>query len=249
MESIKKNIYGLIFIVAVMLWAIPQVRAAQAMNILTEEEIQKSVTANILNRLGIETGDDGKVQIAFRDLKNRKLPVNLPVTLSVKALSERKLRGVLRYSIEVLKDKRIIDKFAITTEVRTFEDLVVTTGKIKKHEKISLDKVELKRIETTKLRREYFTDIKSFSGCRSKRVISGKRIITPADLEYVPVINKGDKITIICQGRGVRVTARGLALKNGIIGDKIPVKNLSGGARLVAQIINANTVSVGNKMR
>jgi len=249
MEIIRKNIYRLILIIVFMLSVQARVRAVQSTNILTKEEIQKSITASILSRLGIETGDDGKAQIAFRDLKNRKLPVNLPVTLSAKALSEGKLRGVLRYSIEVLKDKRIVDKFLITAEVRTFEDLFVTTGKIKKHEKISLDKVELKRIETTKLRREYFTDIKSFSGCRSKRVISGKRIITPADLEYVPVINKGDKITIICQGRGVRVTARGLALKNGIIGDKIPVKNLSGGTRLVAQIIDANTVSVGNKMR
>ena len=244
MESIKKNIYGLIFFVAIILWAIPQVRAAQAMNILTKEEIQKSVTASIYSRLGLETGN-GKVQIVFRNLKKRKLPVAGPVTLSVKAMNESKLHGVVRFSIEVLKEKRFVERFSVTTEVRTFEDLVVTTGKIKKHEKISLDKVELKRIETTKLRREYFTDIKSFSGCRSKRVISGKRIITPADLEHVPVINKGDKITIVCQGRGVRVTARGVALRDGVIGEKIPVKNLSGGARLIAQVIEAGKVSVG----
>ena len=244
MESIKKNIYGLIFFVAIILWAIPQVRAAQAMNILTKEAIQKSVTASIYSRLGLAAGSD-KAQIVFRDLKKRKLPVAGPVTLSVKAMNESKLRGVVRFSIEVLKDKRIVDRFAVTTEVRTFEDLVVTTGKIKKHEKISLDKVELKRIETTKLRREYFTDIKSLSGYRAKRVVSGKRIITLADLEHVPVINKGDKITIVCQGRGVRVTARGVALRDGVIGEKIPVKNLSGGARLIAQVIDAGKVSVG----
>jgi len=244
MESIKKNIYGLIFIVAFMLWAIPQVRAAQAMNILTKEAIQKKVTANIYSRLGVAAGSD-KVQIVFRNLKKRKLPVAGPVTLSVKAMNESKLRGVVRFSIEVLKEKRFVERFSVTTEVRTFEDLVVTTGKIKKHEKISLDKVELKRIETTKLRREYFTDIKLLSGYRAKRVVSGKRIITLADLEHVPVINKGDKITIVCQGRGVRVTARGVALRDGVIGEKIPVKNLSGGARLIAQVIDAGKVSVG----
>ena len=244
MESIKKNIYGLIFFVAIILWAIPQVRAAQAMNILTKEAIQKSVTASIYSRLGVAAGSD-KVQIVFRNLKKRKLPVAGPVTLSVKAMNESKLHGVVRFSIEVLKEKRFVERFSVTTEVRTFEDLVVTTGKIKKHEKISLDKVELKRIETTKLRREYFTDIKSLSGYRAKRVVSGKRIITLADLEHVPVINKGDKITIVCQGRGVRVTARGVALRDGVIGEKIPVKNLSGGARLIAQVIDAGKVSVG----
>jgi len=72
----------------------------------------------------------------------------------------------------------------------------------------------------------------------------GTKVLYADSLEVVPLIKKGDRVTLEYHGEAIRLTAQGEALSDGGAGQKIMVKNLQFGRQVLATVKDATTVVV-----
>lgn len=86
--------------------------------------------------------------------------------------------------------------------------------------------------------------LEEFVGLRASRSILAGAPLTELNVEVVPVIERGDAVTILVRSAGLVVTAPGVARGSGGIGEIITVENTLSKQRLQAEIIDAHTVEV-----
>ncbi|MBU1003271.1 MAG: flagellar basal body P-ring formation chaperone FlgA [Proteobacteria bacterium] len=113
---------------------------------------------------------------------------------------------------------------------------------INARERLTPDAVGFKRKNAAYLRGEPW-DGRSF-GQRVQRAVGGGEVLYQDNLEDVPLISRGDLVTLVFLGRYVRLTASAKALEDGKLGQRIMVENLSSKREIAAEISDARTVLV-----
>lgn len=68
--------------------------------------------------------------------------------------------------------------------------------------------------------------------------------ITMADIEPVPVIAKGDKVSLVFEGTNLRLHVKAEALSDGGVGQAIQVRNLQSNRKILATVKDSSTVVV-----
>ena len=86
-------------------------------------------------------------------------------------------------------------------------------------------------------------DGRSF-GMRVKRPVGAGEVIYAKNLEDVPLVSRGDVVTLEFQGRFVHLSTDAKALSDGKLGERIPVRNLGSNREVIAEVVNASTVVV-----
>jgi len=79
---------------------------------------------------------------------------------------------------------------------------------------------------------------------RVTRPMGTGEIIYAENLDDVPLISRGDTVTLIYDGRYVRLTASAEALADGRVGESISVKNMQSKREIVAEVVDGDTVVV-----
>ncbi|MDK2920719.1 MAG: flagellar basal body P-ring formation protein FlgA [Desulfonauticus sp.] len=69
-------------------------------------------------------------------------------------------------------------------------------------------------------------------------------VLTLDKLEPIPVVSKGDKVTIVYQGNSVLLKGIGIALEDGFLGEKIVVKNMDSQRKIIGKVINSGEIRV-----
>lgn len=83
-----------------------------------------------------------------------------------------------------------------------------------------------------------------FVGLRTTRQILSGAMLNHLNVEIVPLIERGDQVTIVVQMGSLVITAPGEARASGGLGDTISVRNLLSKEIVQAEILNAETVQV-----
>lgn len=109
-------------------------------------------------------------------------------------------------------------------------------------ERLVPDAVGFKRKNAAFLHGEIW-DGRSF-GQRVQRAVGGGEVLYQDNLEDVPLISRGDLVTLVFEGQFVRLTASAKALDDGKLGQRIMVENLSSKREIAAEISDAHTVVV-----
>lgn len=86
-------------------------------------------------------------------------------------------------------------------------------------------------------------DGRSF-GMRVKRPVGAGEVIYAKNLEEVPLVSRGDVVTLEFQGRFVHLSTNAKALSDGKLGERIPVRNMGSNREVIAEVVNADTVVV-----
>lgn len=81
-------------------------------------------------------------------------------------------------------------------------------------------------------------------GKRLKHSVDAGSVLTTGSLEDVPVVERGDRVTIVAESDALRITAMGIAEGRGAVGDQIRVKNCMGEKEIVAAIVDSSTVKI-----
>jgi flagella basal body P-ring formation protein FlgA len=63
-------------------------------------------------------------------------------------------------------------------------------------------------------------------------------------LERVPIVKRGDMVTILAESSGLKVTVPGRSLERGYKGELIRVQNVMSKKRIYARVVNHVTVKV-----
>jgi flagella basal body P-ring formation protein FlgA len=69
-------------------------------------------------------------------------------------------------------------------------------------------------------------------------VIAGNSVVTP------PIVKEGDRLTIVYETPNLLLSAQGVSLAKGRVGDRIPVRNVDSKTVVYAQVRDKNVVEV-----
>jgi flagellar basal body P-ring formation protein FlgA len=106
------------------------------------------------------------------------------------------------------------------------------------------DDVRMARVRVTSVRADVARDPSTVIGMQLKRQIPAGTPIPIADLMQPTQINRGDPVGLRLQVDGLALTAQGVALESGAIGERIRVRNVSSRAVLDAEVTGPGAVRI-----
>lgn len=135
-------------------------------------------------------------------------------------------------------------KIRAKVRVRTFQDVVVTVGRLTRHAVLLPEHLQLMRLETTRQKQKVFTAVESLSGYRTSRILQPGELVDSGTVEEVPVITSGRHVDIRFQKGGIEIVMPGIARQDGYRGEKILVKSSENRKTYIARVVDARTVLV-----
>jgi len=137
-------------------------------------------------------------------------------------------------------------KLYVPVRIAVIDEVVVTRRSVVRGETLQADDLTLSEMDTSKLRKAYFTQIEDAVGLRSKRSIASGSVVHAGLLKRVNLVKRGSRVEIIANFDGLDVRMRGEALTDGGRGDRIRVKNLSSGRVVTGTVTDSGVIQVTN---
>ncbi|MEK9148878.1 MAG: flagellar basal body P-ring formation chaperone FlgA, partial [Candidatus Desantisbacteria bacterium] len=110
-------------------------------------------------------------------------------------------------------------------EVQEFQRVVVAAADIKTKQIITTKDLRVEERDTCYLRQTPLANIEEAVGKRASAFIKQGSILTIPLAECLPCISEGDQVTIINRIGNLTITTPGISCKDGMIGERIGVKN------------------------
>jgi flagella basal body P-ring formation protein FlgA len=146
--------------------------------------------------------------------------------------------------IEVLLDGQQCKRVTVPIRVRAYATVAVAAADIARNDVISEEMVTMTRVDLSASSGEVILDQGRAIGKRATRSIRAGQPITAAMIEEPPALARGDTVTVVSRSGAVTARSTGEALKEGRVGDTIPVRVAEAKKELQAVVIDANTVEV-----
>jgi flagella basal body P-ring formation protein FlgA len=146
--------------------------------------------------------------------------------------------------IIVSQQGRVVRKFPATARIRIYEDVCVAKTRINRHEQFSLDKIRIERREITEITRSVFGVIDSLLGKTVDKTIIAGKVITDDFVKEPLLVRKGEMIRIVTSVNDAVVSVDGEALRDGVYGANVPVRNMLTGKRINAFVVGEAAVSL-----
>jgi flagella basal body P-ring formation protein FlgA len=106
-------------------------------------------------------------------------------------------------------------------------DFLVAARDIPRGEALAADAFTVQRLDVSRVQGTPISDPGELLGCRAKLHLSAGAVLTTRTIERIPVIRRGDPVTVtLCVG-AVRVTLTGIARNDAAVGDPVTVLNPS----------------------
>lgn len=132
----------------------------------------------------------------------------------------------------------------LTATLSIFESVIVTKHAVATNTIITRSDVVLKRLDTSTLPVDYFTEAEQLDGYQTRRSIGAGTAIRKADVKPMHLVKKSGQVTILSRFNGISVSDQGIALSNGTRNQQIRVKNLSSNKIIKATVSETNVVRV-----
>ncbi len=179
--------------------------------------------------------------------------INMPQNRNIPAVFDRYEISLLRsahngrtltLAYHFYNKEKLIKRLTATANVELFADVVVAKQNIQRGQTIVEGMVALEKRRITTSLSSLGTEIDLVLGRMAERNIRAGHKVRVSDTARSPDIKAEDIVMIIAENKNVKITSRGVAKKNGSIGDMIPVVNLRSNKKIYAQIIDGSVVKV-----
>ncbi len=167
----------------------------------------------------------GKADVAFDRTSTQILDLSRPAyTFNVRRRGGQ-LLGLVQLEVDILADDRIVQTVPLVVQVSMVRPVVVARRTINQGATIQASDVELQPISFTRLDRLGVDDTALVIGQRAKRLISAGMQIEPATLEPIPLVTRGQFVTLTSVAGLVSIVTTAKALQEGLYGDTVTVRS------------------------
>ncbi len=154
--------------------------------------------------------------------------------------------GLIPLNVDVLSEGRVAQTVSVVAQVSLMRQTVVARRAINQGATIQRQEVELIPLRLARLDRPGLTDTTRAIGQRAKRFIPAGAVIEPDALESVPLVTRGQLVTLTSVAGAIRVVTTAKAMQNGLLGDVIRVRALDRKRiELEAVVLGPGEVGVG----
>lgn len=178
-------------------------------------------------------------------LTNRiKTDLTDSVVLTMRPLTQAEPLGLFSLIAEIERNGNLVERAQIKTRIKKYANVLVAADRIKRHDLLDRNKLELKKMDVTSLRELPINTFQQVEGYRSKRNLQKGTVITSGRIEPVPDIEVGREVAIIFDNGLCRITVPGRSMEAGSRGENIKIKNKSSGKVIVARVLDDSSVTV-----
>ncbi len=151
--------------------------------------------------------------------------------------------GSRRVTLMTRVDGRIVSNQSIRVEIEALADVAIATGSLRRGTVLRPEDVELRYQDISRLKTAIFS-LDNLVGKRLKRSVRLGDPLKKDQVEFPPVIKRGEQVIIQARRRGFLLTATGLAKQDGSTGDAIRVTNATSHKEIVCQVVAPGLVRV-----
>lgn len=123
-------------------------------------------------------------------------------------------------------------------------DVVVAKTALARGDIINASDLSLVPVSETRLRGNVFFDPQDIVGLEAKRSIRMDQPLTDRMVEQPTWVERGDTVKIVAGQTGLQISVLGEALRDGVRGDQVNVKNLSSGRTVRGRVVGPGLVSL-----
>ena len=217
------------------------IATASESQVLTVEEIEKGALeklASILpwDRESLEInvyyeGEDiilppGKKELVYKTRGSIQKAGRIPLILQIK------VNGNFKKSVR------------LNSRVLVSQEVVKTIRAVRKGEMISNDNIQLETIKTERPWKNAIQSIDHALGYAAGRNLPIGKILTPKFLKKPALANRGEKILILAEKGGMKITVPGILKEDGYEDGMVQVLNIESKKIIYGRLVDANTVKV-----
>jgi flagella basal body P-ring formation protein FlgA len=210
-------------------------------NVITKAQLEQ-----IVQKYFVSVVNDQKHKYS---IEAKNLPDSIVAPLGIinynfQTLSKRQTQGNVIFSLSIEVDGRCCKKITTSALIRTFDNVLIARSNLLQHQSLTESELSVENRETTRLDGNFIQVIDSVKNFRTRRFIPANSIITKDEIEQIPLVQRGDVVSLIVKLNGITITTLGKALKPGCKNDYIEVLNLESKKRLHGEIIGENQVLI-----
>lgn len=139
-------------------------------------------------------------------------------------------------------DGSVKQKLTGSVFIDCFADVPVSLSHMNRDDLLEHDKITYKRVNLASLRSEPWDG--RGGPWRVTRPLPVDQVIYQSDVAHIPTVRKGSLVTLLYQGKTVRLMAQGEAMTDGAAGENIPVRNVQSKREVYGMVRDANTVVI-----
>ena len=181
--------------------------------------------------------------LRFKVIGNGPLPEG-EVDVELTNRKDGALMGYVSLSAVVRVNGEQERRLVLSGWIDRFEDVVCTVEPLERGTILTGEDLCLEERNVSKLPTHVVNSLESLIGKRLKRSVNAGTVLLATAVDVPPLINKGDRVTIVVESSSLRITALGVAKGKGSAGDYIRVENLMNNKEIVASVVDSTTVKV-----
>jgi flagella basal body P-ring formation protein FlgA len=226
--------------------AIPRSREGVREETRENQGVELADVAGILETHIQKRVGDRRKRIEVKDIRGFETFVLPPGNLSYDVvIPDHSYRGgTVSASILFLVDGKEVKKMRVTAQVHIFTDVVVARSHLKKNQVIQEKDLQLVNKNISVLAPDVMTDFEEVVGKRTTLTMNGQEVFRKSMVERVPLVKKGDRITLIVENSRFRITSVGEVQEEGGKGERVRLLNVSSKREVYGRILDANTAQV-----
>lgn len=132
----------------------------------------------------------------------------------------------------------------LSADIEKTENTIISKQKIFRNQIITEDDVVQIRKITDFRAKNNFSEIEDVIGKKATRLIDVNKPITADMVAEIPLLEKGDRVSIRVSSDGLIISALGEVLSNGYIGESVKVRNIDSGKIIRAIVLSKQEVKV-----
>ncbi|MBV8464766.1 MAG: flagellar basal body P-ring formation protein FlgA [Burkholderiales bacterium] len=176
-------------------------------------------------------------------------PVKLPggnVTVQVRTQRIDRLRGRMTVSVDVLVDGSFYRTMQVPFQVHARQSALVAKTDLQKGQVLACANLDMQERDLAQLDATPVTDC-TRQGLRLRRNLAAGEVLQANMLEPVPAVSEGDTVALQLNDGAVALETRAVALLEGNVGQRIPVKATGSEESVLALIVAPDVVKVSGK--
>ena len=162
----------------------------------------------------------------------------------IQYLPQGRASGTLPLNIFFSIDGNPVKRMLVTANIVLMKEVPVTRRPIARYQLIQAQDLMMQTMDVTDLPANAVFAFEDIKGQRARRNIGPRTVLRKDQLEFPPAVKKGDRVLIVVESGGLRITTAGEVQNAGKVGDRIRVENLDSNKTLFARVIDARTVQV-----
>jgi len=187
------------------------------------ERVEQVCRNYVLAELGWEPAD---CEIEFRRYIEPAIDWT-DVKLTVRHPRNVVLSGAVTLRVEAVKNGKTLRSFPVPIQVTLYDDVVVTSRRLKRNDVIAAHDITVEHRAVNLKADLPLSDPAEVIGRRTTRALPAGRPLDLSLIEDVPLVERGQKVTLRFQTGNLLLTARGEAIEDGWAGQPVRVKNLA----------------------